>query len=110
MPQVVKSNLFLYADDSCLVFEGKDVIETEKQLSEDFTNICEWFVDNRLSIHFGEDKAKSILFASKRKIKSVPKLKIKYKNIQIKHLYKNIQINFTFIMHRQPGILTSPKK
>ena len=84
MPQAVKSNLFLYADDSCLVFQGKDVIEIEKQLNEDFTNICEWFVDNRLSIHFGEDKTKSILFASKRKIKRVPKLKIKYKNIKIK--------------------------
>ena len=32
MPQAVKSNLFLYADDSCLVFQGKDVIEIEKQL------------------------------------------------------------------------------
>ena len=84
MPQAVKSNLFLCADDSCLVFQEKDAIEIEKQLNEDFTNICEWFVDNRLSIHFGEDKTKSILFASKRKIKRVPKLKIKYKNIQIK--------------------------
>ena len=66
MPQVLKSNLFLYLDDSCLIFQGKDVIEIEKQLNGDFTNICEWFVDNRLSIHFGEDKTKSILFASKR--------------------------------------------
>ena len=75
MPQAV---------DSCLMFQGKDVIEIEKQLNGDFTNICEWFVDNRLSIHFGEDKTKYILFASKRKIKKVPKLKINYKNIQIK--------------------------
>ena len=84
MPQAVKPNLFLYADDCCLIFQGKDVIEIEKQLNGDFTNICEWFVDNRLSIHFGEDKTKSILFASKCKIKKVPKLKINYKNIQIK--------------------------
>ena len=77
MPQAVKSNLFLCADDSCLVFQEKDAIEIEKQLNEDFTNICEWFVDNRLSIHFGEDKTKSILFASIRKIKRVLKLKIK---------------------------------
>ena len=67
MPQAVKSNLFLYADDSCLIFQGKDVIEIEKQLNGDFTNICEWFVDNRLSIHFGEDKTKYILFAFTRK-------------------------------------------
>ena len=94
MPQAVKSNLFLYADDSCLVFQGKDVIEIEKQLNEDFTNICEWFVDNRLSIHFGEDKTKSILFASKRKIKRVPKLKIKFNNIQIKQHSKVTHLGF----------------
>ena len=41
-------------------------------------------MDNRLSIHLGEDKTKSILFASKRKIKKVPKLNKNYKNIQIK--------------------------
>ena len=55
MPQAVKSNLFLYADDSCLIFQGKNVIEIEKQLNGDFINICEWFVDNRFSIHSGED-------------------------------------------------------
>ena len=31
MPQAVKSNCFLFADDYCLVFQGKDVIEIEKQ-------------------------------------------------------------------------------
>ena len=40
---------------------------------------CEWFLDNRISIHFGEDKTKSILFASKGKIKKAPKLNIAYK-------------------------------
>ena len=69
-----------------------DVIETEKQLNEDFTNICEWFVDNRLSIHLGEDKTKSILFASKRKIKKVPKLNKNYKNIQIKQHSKVLPV------------------
>ena len=61
MPQAVKSNLFLYSGDSCLVFQENDIIEVEKQLNGDFTNICEWFIDNRLSIHFGEGKTKSIL-------------------------------------------------
>ena len=42
MPQAVKSNLFLYVDDSCLIFQGKDVIEIEKQLHRDFTNISPW--------------------------------------------------------------------
>ena len=84
MPQAVKSNLFLYADDSCLMYQHKDVSEIEEQLNKDFENVCDWFVDNKLSIHFGEDKTKSILFASKRKIKSARKLNVKYKNIKIK--------------------------
>ena len=88
MPQAVKSNFFLYADGSCLVFQEKYVIEIKKKINEGFANICEWFVDNILSIHFGEDKTKSILFAPKRKIKRVPKLKTKYKNIQIKQYSK----------------------
>ena len=69
MPMAVKCNLFLYADDTCLVFQSKNVKDIEKQLNEDFAHICDWFVDNKLSIHFGEDKTKSILFASKSKIK-----------------------------------------
>ena len=31
-------------------------------LNYDFNNLCEWFIDNKLSIYFGEDKTKSILF------------------------------------------------
>ena len=43
-----------------------------------------WFVDNKLSIPFGEDKTKSILFTSKHKIKKLQKLEIIYNNIRIK--------------------------
>ena len=67
MPQVVKSTLLLYADDSLILYQHKEVDEIEKHLNKNFENICHWFVDNRLSIHFGEDKTKSILFASKRR-------------------------------------------
>ena len=81
MPMAVKCDLFLYADDTCLVFQSKNVKDIEKQLNEDFANICDWFVDNKLSIHFGEDKTKSILFASKHKIKKLQKLEIIYNNI-----------------------------
>ena len=69
MSQAVKCDLFLYADDTCLVCQHKDINKIENQLNEDFSNICDWFVDNKLSIHFGEDKTKSILFASKFKRK-----------------------------------------
>ena len=32
---------------------------------------CDWFVDNKLSIHLGKDKTNSILFSSKSKVKQV---------------------------------------
>ena len=71
MSQAVKCDLFLYADDTCLVCQHKDINKIENQLNEDFSNICDWFVDNKLSIHFGEDKTKSIFFASKFKRKNI---------------------------------------
>ena len=62
MPQAVKSNVLLYTADSC--YQHKDIPEIEKILNEDFENICHWFVNNKLSIHFGDDKTKLILFTS----------------------------------------------
>ena len=34
----------------------KNLQKIEKVLNNDFENIGDWFVDNKLSIHFGEDK------------------------------------------------------
>ena len=50
MPQAVKSTIFLYADDSCLMYEHRDANEIAKQVNKDFENVCNWFVDNKLSI------------------------------------------------------------
>ena len=36
--------------------------------------MCKWFVDNQMSIHFGEDKTKWILFS---KEKNLPGLNMK---------------------------------
>ena len=68
MQQAIDCDLFLYADDSCLVFQHKNVRGIEINLNNNFSTLCDWFVDNRLSIHFGEDKTKSILFAPKTKL------------------------------------------
>ena len=84
MSQAVKCNLFLYADDKCLVCQHNNINEIEKQLHKDFESICDWFVENKLSIHFGDGKIKSILFATKFTIRKVRKLNIKYGDIQIK--------------------------
>ena len=66
-----------------------DINKIKNQLNEDFYNRCDWFVDNKLSIHFDEDRTKSILFASKLKRKNIKKLHIKYADIQIKQHSKD---------------------
>ena len=53
-------SILLYADGSYILYQHKEVDEIEKQIKTE--NICNWFVDSKLSIHFGKDKAKSILF------------------------------------------------
>ena len=54
--QAVEYDLYLYADDSCLLFQHKNDTEIKKQLTKDFSNTCDWFVDNKLSIDFGKTK------------------------------------------------------
>ena len=71
MSQAVHSDLFLYADNSGLTFQHKEVNIIEHQL-------------NKLRIHLGEDKTKCILFGSKLKLKNARKLNIMYNRIEIK--------------------------
>ena len=84
LPQAVVSDSLLYADDTCIVFQHKSKIEIEKQLIRDFSSVCDWFVDNKLSIHFGQDKTKSILFGTKHKLRNAKSLNIVYNGIEIK--------------------------
>ena len=46
--------------------------------------ICDWFVSNKLSIHLGEDKTKSILFSSKSKIKKTSPLNVQHNAKKVK--------------------------
>ena len=94
VPQAVSSTLLLYADDSCILYQHKDVVQIEKRLNEDFENLCDWFVDNKLSIHFGEDKTKSVLFASKQKAKNICQSNIKCKDINIKQYSEVTYLGF----------------
>ena len=52
MKQALSSDLLLYADDSCLVFQHKHVTEIKTHLNCDFSNLCDWFLDYKQSIHF----------------------------------------------------------
>ena len=82
--QAVSSNVLQYTDDSCLAFQYKDVTKIGTSLNNNFSGLCEWFLDKKLSIQSGEDESKSILFETKCNIKKSGKLNITYQVIGIK--------------------------
>ena len=84
MLQTVNCDLFLYADDACLLYQHRDLDKINKELTKKFCNIFDWFVDNKLSLHFREGEIKSIFFSTKNKKKKIGILEIKYGNINIK--------------------------
>ena len=51
---------YLYADNTCIFYEDKDVAKIEKASNKCFWSLSEWFIDNKLSIQFGDDKTKTI--------------------------------------------------
>ena len=61
--------------------------EIERNLNKNFSNVCDWFVDNKLSIHFGEDKTKCILFGTKQRLNKFSSFEIKYGEIHIKQYH-----------------------
>ena len=88
----VKSDLVLHASISCLFFQRKNVRDFGMQLNEDFWNVGDWFVGNKLSDFFGVNKTKSILFVSSHKTKKIPTFDIICDNIKIKQLLWSIYL------------------
>ena len=87
MPQAVNFDILLYAYDTCLIYMGKDIKMIEEQLNTDFSSLCDGLLItnsmftlemNKLSVHFGDEKTKSILFGTKRQLKQQRDLKLRY--------------------------------
>ena len=73
------SHTYLYADNTSIFYQHKNITKIENTLNKEFANVFfyinfflfffffdntwDWFVDNnKLSIYFGEDKTKCTLF------------------------------------------------
>ena len=67
-----------------LVFQHWDIKTIEEHLNKDFSTLVDLFVDNKLSVLFGEDKTKSILFSPKHRSKSIGQIDISYKDVKLK--------------------------
>ena len=70
----------LYADDTCIYYQHRDIQKIDV-LNKELSSLCEWLIDNKLSIHFGEDKTKAILFTRN---KTEAKLNIYFQDHSIK--------------------------
>ena len=87
MKQAVDFDLFLYTGDSYLISQQKNVSKMEQNLNKNFSNTCDWFVNNKLSIHFGEGITKSILSGTNQKLNKTDSLNIRHDTIQIKQYH-----------------------
>ena len=63
------------------MYTGKDI---KIQLNTAFSSLWDWFIDNKLSVHFGQEKSKSILFGTKRQLKKQRDIDLRYGDIEIK--------------------------
>ena len=62
---------YLYVADTCIFYQYEDAKKIETVLNKEFSSLCQWFIDNKLSIHFGEDKTKAILFSKETGLKKL---------------------------------------
>ena len=69
MPQAVKCELLLYADDTCLIFKHSDITEIEIQLHKNFSSICDLFVDNKQASILMKIKLSQFFLAAKVRLK-----------------------------------------
>ena len=73
---------------TCLTFKHENVKGIDDQMNLNFSSLCDWFIDNKLNSHLGEDKTKSILFGTKFDTKWTEPLNIVYGNVKIKQYTK----------------------
>ena len=87
LPQAIDCELFLYKDDSCLVYQHRNVKAIDTKLNKSFSSVCDWFVDNKLTTHFVEDKTGCIFFGTKKLLKQDNNLDIRYGTVHIKQYH-----------------------
>ena len=65
-------NLILFADDTNLFYDHKNVIKLFATVNEELMNINDWFVANKLSLSLNIEKTKYSLFHKLSRVDDVP--------------------------------------
>ena len=50
----------MHTEHRCIFYQHQDFTKIKNVSNKTFANVWDWFVDNKLSIHFGEDKTECI--------------------------------------------------
>jgi hypothetical protein len=62
MPNVIKQcKVYMYADDTCIIYSDTDQIKIQQAMQEDFNNIVRWAHDNGIIINVSKTKCMAIL-------------------------------------------------
>ena len=77
----ISKSVFIFNIFSSDQHQDKDFEKIERVLNKEFWSLYEWLINNKLSIYFGDDKAKTIFFS---RMKSPPKLNISYGDYSLK--------------------------
>ena len=47
LPQALnQTESYLYADNTCIFYQDKDVAKIERVLNKEFSSFCKWFIDS----------------------------------------------------------------
>ena len=95
MLQAVKCELLLCTNDTCLIFLYSDINVIEIQRNKNISLICDWFVDNNLSI-LVKIKLSQFFLAAKVTLKKASPLNIQYKGKKFRQHLKVTYLGYIF--------------
>lgn len=67
-------NIYMYADDTCLLYADKDLTVIENKIQEDFTNIIKWAHDNGIVININKTKCMHVRSPYSRQVNRPPRI------------------------------------
>ena len=106
--------MLMYADDTVLFYSGKDLVDIQKNLENDFKSLCNWFEVNELIINTKAGKTETMVFGTAKKLYKIDNhpLEIKHKNKVINHTstYKYLGLNLTSTLSMTEQLRSSLKK
>ena len=68
---IIGTGSYLYVVNTCTFHLHEDVQKSKNVLNEELSLLYQWFIDHKLSIHFGEVNSKSVPFSKAKALKEI---------------------------------------